>query len=160
MQRVCRIAGYVVLLAIWFTWYELCWGYGKQVLPSMFKNLYWINIGLLFALILRLVSKSWRLGLGLTPLVGILEDTIITTIHRAYEYDLWYALTHWNLRNHPYFPLGTAWFINTWSKTLFNIDPCLNEVHGFIIAISFTILFPIILNIDRMVEKLWHWRNT
>jgi len=150
-----RAVIWIIVLSIWFTWYELCMGYGKQVLPPMFRNLYWINIGILFGIVLSLALKSWRLGLGLAPLVGILEDTIITTIHRSYEHGLWHALTNWNLVDHPYFGTGTAWFINTWSKTLFNIDPCLGSIEGFAIAVAFAILFPVLLNTDRIRAWLY-----
>ena len=143
----------VFILSIWFTWYELCWGYGKQVLPGYFRSLYWINIGVLFGITLSFAFKSWRLGFGLTPLVGIIEDIIITTIHRSCEHGLWYALTHWNLRDHPYFGSGTAWFINYWSKQLFNHDPRLDSLHGFIIAILFTLFFPVMTHIDTLVKK-------
>ena len=150
-----RTVLWIILLSIWFTWYELCWGYGYKVFPDYFRNLYWVNIGILFGVVLGLALRSWRLGFALAPLVGILEDTIITTIHRAHQYGLWYALTHWNLRDHPYFGSGTAWFINTWSKTLLGYDPGLGSIEGFAIAVAFAILFPVLLNIDRIRAWLY-----
>lgn len=129
MKRlVCLLLFYVV----WFTWFELCQGSGVQVLPEEFKLLYWINMGILFFTSISL-SIGVKAGVALTLPVMILEDVVITTIHRAFEGGVWYALTHWSLENHPWYGAGTAWWLNT----VFGLK--LTPLEGFMIVNVLTV---------------------
>ena len=65
----------------------------------------------------------------------VAEDVIITTIHRAHEGGLAYALLRWNLSDHPWYGEGMAWWLNSVCRLLFNVDPGLTNLGGFAIAV-------------------------
>lgn len=111
-MSVKKLTYILLFYTCWFTWFELCQGYGVQVLPEEFELLYWINMGVLFFVSISLASGV-RAGVALTLPIMILEDIAITTVHRAFESGVWHALTCWNLKNHPWYGAGTAWWLNT-----------------------------------------------
>ena len=143
MRRLMYI---LLFYTCWFTWFELCQGYGVQVLPEEFKLLYWINMGVLFFVSISLASGV-RAGAALTIPVMILEDIAITTVHRAFEGGVWYALTCWNLKNHPWYGAGTAWWLNT----VFGLK--LTPLEGFII-INMLMVACFVIGFKRELSKM------
>jgi hypothetical protein len=160
MTEKVRLAVLIVLLySCWWTWFELCEGMGVKVLPEVFKYFYWPNVGLLFIFSLYFAFKSieirtpLKLAISLTPTVMIVEDIIITTIHRAYEGGLLNALCKWNLYDHPWYGTGTAWWTNTVFKQLFNIELGLTSLEGFVIANAVAVLLPLAFYLEVTREK-------
>lgn len=131
---------------------------GVKVLPEFFKYLYWPNMGLLFILSLYFAFKSigvktpLKLAISLAPTVMITEDVVITTVHRAYEGGLLHALRNWNLRDHPWYGTGTAWWINTVCEHLFGTELGLSSLEGF--ANAAALLLPATLYLDVCKEKI------